>query len=134
MNLGQRAAAGSTTAIVLLAGCGGGDRVFEPEELVTELNGAGAEIKLGPVLTTNPNGVDVISVFVADPAGQGDLGAGTMVLLEDSDAARDEFARCEAAPTLVCFRAANGVLRFEELLPQGQAQVEAALRGIETAE
>jgi len=129
-----KGAATTAATALLLAGCGSGERVFEPEELVTELNGSGANIKLGPILTTNPDGVDVTSVFVADPAGQGDLGAGTMVLLEDTEAARDEFARCESTPSLICFRAANGVLRFEELLPAGQAQVEVALREIETAE
>lgn len=119
---------------MVIAGCGGGERVFEPEELVTELNGAGAELKLGPVLTTNQDGLDVTSIFVASPSGQGDLGAGTMLLLESSEAASAEFTRCEAAPSLTCYRAANGVLRFEELVPEGQAQVEAAVRAIASEE
>lgn len=127
-------AALTTVLVAAVAGCGGGERTFEAEELVQELNGAGAELELGPVLTTNADGLDVVSVFVADPAGEGDLGAGTMVLLDDADVARAEFARCETTPSLFCYRAANGVLRFEELLPAGQAQLETALVGIETVE
>lgn len=126
------AAAFAILAALATGGCGGEERTFEPAELVEELNAEGAELKLGPVLTVNPEGYDVVSVFVADPGGGGDLGAGTMLLLEDADAAREELARCESSPLLLCFRAANGLLRFEQLLPQGRAQLEAALGAIET--
>ncbi len=136
MGPGRKGTGAVLTAVLVatVAGCGGGERTFDAAELAEELNGAGAELVLGPVLTTNPDGLDVISVFVADPASEGDLGAGTMVLLDDADVARAEFARCETTASLFCYRAANGVLRFEELLPAGQAQLEAALAGIETVE
>ena len=49
----------------------------------------------------------------------------------DSNAALAEYRRCEAAVSLICFRAANAVLIFEgALAPADVARVEAALRAL----
>ncbi len=96
---------------------------------------------LGPVIATNPDEVDVIQVSFTDTA-QSATGAGsdaemaiangdaTLLVFDGADEARDEFTRCEEAPSLTCFRAANAVLRVEDLQPSERARITTAIEGV----
>lgn len=115
----------------MLAGCGSGERTFTPEEFVEAIDEHGGELELGSVLTTREDGIDVHVVRFADgPDDQlhgAENGDATMLVLESSGSAEDEFERCEGAPLLTCFRAANVVLRFEDMNAADRARIVAAV-------
>ncbi len=107
------------------------------------MNANGAALALGPVLTTNPDGEEIHTVTFTDlaPSATGEgkppvdsHGSATLVVVESADTAREEFARCEQAPVLTCFRAANAVLRIEALQAADQARITAALEAIGSAD
>ena len=127
--MSHRALIAAALALTAIAGCGG-ERTFEPDEFVAEINTHGAELVLGPVLMTRDDGVDV-HVLESSTEGEtqlsGESGAATMLVLGDSGAAEDEFERCETAPVLTCFRVANVVLRFEEMDPAERARIVGAV-------
>jgi hypothetical protein len=132
------------------AGCGG-ERQFEPSEFVAEANGAGAGLLLGEALTSNEEDREVRTVSFAEEesgahgedahgeveasepdagtagAHEHEHGAGSLVAFADVDAARTEYERCGGAVSLICFRAANVVLRFEGIEPADRQRLEAAL-------
>jgi hypothetical protein len=126
-------------ALLLLAGAGlaiaacGGERGFDAEAIVEEMNAKGAELAVGEELPSTEAGVEVrvIEVGGAEPSPSGETAAGTVVVLDDAEAASAEFGRCQAAISFVCFRAANTVLRFTNLDRAQQEQLSAALREIE---
>lgn len=121
-----------------IAGCGGGEKVFTAEEFVEAINAEGAAVALGEVITTNPDGVEIRSVTLTEsepsPTGAGGdpHGSGSVLALAGSEDASTEMQRCEQAPDLVCFRAANVVLRFEGLFPEEQARITEAFQAIAT--
>lgn len=125
-----------------IAACGGSEeRVFDAQELVTEIDEQGAGVALGPVMTTTPDGAEVYAItFTEQSEGVGapieqtptGAGGGTMLIAADTDAARDEFERCEQTGSLTCFRAANAILRFEQLEGADQARLSTALESIAT--
>jgi hypothetical protein len=121
--------------LALLGACGG-EKTFSEEEFIEAVNSEGAALELGEVITTNQDGVDVRAVSFSEdatsPTGAegGVHGGGTMLVLPDAGAATEELDRCETAPSLTCFRAANVVLRFEEIFPEEQARVTAAFEAI----
>lgn len=123
----------------LLAGCGG-ERTFDAEEFVEAINEEGAFVTLGPILTTSPDGVEIRSVALTEaapsptrpaPAGE-EGGSGAVLVLQSAEAAETELARCESALSLTCYRAANVVLRFEDLPPPEQGRIAGALQAIAT--
>ena len=124
-----------------LSACGG-ERTFNAREFIDEMNDHGAALALGPVLTTNPDGVDIYSISLTElstgvgsapqAVPEGVPGSGSMLILDDADGARSEFARCEQSPELTCFRAANVVLRFQALEGGDQARIVTAIEAIET--
>jgi hypothetical protein len=134
---------GLLAALLTLTACGGGsgERVFDAQELISEIDEQGAGLALGPVVATNPDGADVYAItFTERSEGvgapieetSGGAGGGTMLVAADADAARKEFARCERTGLLTCFRAANAILRFEELEGADQARLATALESIAT--
>jgi hypothetical protein len=120
---------------VLLASCGG-ERSFTAEEFVDEINAEGAALELGDVITENQDGLEILEVSFSEPAvtptgGQAETSAhGAMLVLGDAEEAVDEVVRCESAPASTCFRAANVVVRFEEILPEEQARVTQAFEAL----
>lgn len=121
-----------------IAGCGS-EKQYTPEEFIDAMNDHGAALALGPVLTTNPDGVDVHQVEFTQVApsatGEGagsDIanGSATLLVFDGTGEAEDEFDRCNGAPALTCFRAANAVLRVEELQPSDRARLTTAVQGI----
>jgi hypothetical protein len=119
----------------LIAGCGG-ERTFSAEEFVDEINAEGAALELGGVIAENEDGLEILEVRFSGPAqaptgGVAESGAsGAMVVLPDAGEAVDEVSRCESAPAFTCFRAANVVVRFEEIFPEEQARLTQAFESI----
>ena len=135
--------------LLLVAGCGQG-KVFTAEEFVAEANRNGAGLELGgPLISPGPDrDVYALEVEEADRPGAGreepdhaeepeseasDDGhehgsGGSLTVTEDSDAGRTEFERCDSAVSLLCYRAANMVVAFENTLPvELQNRVEEAI-------
>jgi hypothetical protein len=129
-------------ALALAGACGiaacGGERTFDAEEFVTELNDEGATLALGEPLPGSDRGIELyaLSFTEADGAEVGEPGedehsGGTLALTADAEAAAAEFRRCDRAVTLTCYRAANAVLYFEgEPTDPGIAAVDTAIRAL----
>ena len=138
MGAARRAIALGALAFALPAsGCGGGEEEhrFTAREFIAEMNRNGAQLKLGPVLTENEDGVDVNQVTIArtapTPTGEGTKplpsGSATLLVLADAEEAGAEYDRCQGASTLSCYRAANVILRVEDLQPTDRALLTAAI-------
>ena len=129
-------------SVAFLAACGSGERTFTVDEFVDAINDQGAGVSLGAVITKNAGGVDIYAITltqatadVGAPAVEapGSLhGSGTLLLVDSANDARDEFSRCEQAPSLTCFRAANAVLRFEDMDGADQARITTSLEALQT--
>ena len=129
-------------ALAALAACGEGERTFSAQGLVEEANANGAGLELGEALETSREGAEVTAVtFVEagephdDEIAQHEHGGGTLTITTDADAGLAEYERCEAAATLLCFRASNAVLFFEASLdPADRTRLEDALRAMASEE
>jgi hypothetical protein len=147
-----RAAIVPIALIALLpAACGSGERRFDAESAVAELNRAGAGLELGAALSSTEEGVEVRSVdfveesehpeedehsdgdeHVAEEDGHAHDGAGAVVILDDATSAEAEFERCGTTVSFICFRVANAVLRFTELDEAERARLTAAVSALQT--
>jgi hypothetical protein len=135
--------------LVALAGCGSGERTFDAQDFAAELSDRGVTLELGEPLQSESETVDAVyGVDIADgeasngaQAGDGSGGGGkgeeahppggSLTITSDSDAAVAEYQRCEAAVSLLCYRAANALLVFDDALPpEDQARVERAIRAL----
>lgn len=126
--------------LVIFGGCG--ERSFEAEEFVDEANANGAELSLGEPLISTEEGIDVYALTLAESAEPGHSedpghaseehvhGGGSLTVTDGSDLAAEEYESCEGAATLICYRAANVVLAFEELPPDERATMNAAIRAM----
>jgi len=122
---------------IAAAGCG--EKQFTAESFIDAMNEHGATLALGPVLTTNPEGIEVHQVTFTETApsatGEGEgteeaNGDATLLIFDGDGDAEDEFDRCNGAPALTCFRAANAVLRVENLQPSDRARITTAIQGV----
>jgi hypothetical protein len=119
-----------------LAACG--EQGFTADELVGELNDHGAGLELGEALPSTRDGIELHALrFATDPAaalnaeGEAEGGSGSITITSDADAGLAEYQRCEGAGALVCFRAANAVLIFEDEVPaDDRARLATALRAV----
>ena len=136
-NLTRAALATALGAALLAVGCG--EKEFTAESFVDAMNDHGATLALGPVITTNPDGIDVHQVTFTEAApsatGEGEEteeanGDATLLVFDGSGDAEDEFDRCNEAPALTCFRASNAVLRVENLQPSDRARITTAIQGV----
>jgi hypothetical protein len=129
------------TAVTLVA-CGSG-ATFTAQELVDEVNQHGAGLRLGEPLETTQEEIELYAIRLegasapaAPPTGESsapaDVHAGaSLTIAKDDDAALAEYARCETAVSLLCFRAANALLILEDTTPAADiARVEDAIRGM----
>lgn len=131
MRRGRAAIAVAILGVVLATGCG--ERKFEAADLVAELNEAGAGLVLGDALPQTEGAARVFSLTfdsTAVPASGDVHGAGAIVVLEDSEQAEDEFARCDAAIDFTCFRAGNAVLRFTGITAAEQGRITGAVQAL----
>ena len=116
-----------SVAAGLTSGCGDEapeEPAYTAESFVAAVNADAPILALGEPFATNQDGLEILAVSLlqsprdhADaPAGH-DHGSGALLILPDSAAAAEELQRCESAPSLTCFNAHNGVLRFTGLPP-----------------
>ena len=122
----------AATALALATGCGG-DRNFTAQELVDEVNAEGASLELGPELQTIEGDTRTYAVEFAHPTEDRfeSHGGGSLTIAETAEAGMTEYQRCEDAASLVCYRAANAVLFFEDGASAGDlARVDAAIRAL----
>ena len=122
-------------AISAMAGCSG-ERGYDAEGVVSDLNAVGAGLVLGESLPSIDEDVEVRVVGFAGAKSSGpgvEEAAGAVVILGDADQARAEFTRCESAISFVCFRAANTVLRFTGLDRARTRSLAASLAAIESS-
>jgi hypothetical protein len=130
-----------------LAGCGSGEPTFSADEFVAEANGNGAHLELGVPLSTSDTGDELYALEVghADepvkeqglPEARGELehehAGGSLRVSESAEDAEAEYSRCEAAATLLCYRAANVVVILEEGAERRDLRaLEAAIRAMES--
>ena len=117
--------------IALACGCGG-ERDFDAASLVAEMNVGGAGLNLKGRLDAGRGAAVTAIGFDDRSAAAGDEPpAGAVAILDGADAARAEFARCEAAVSFICFRVANAVLRFSNINRAQLQQVTAAVTRLE---
>jgi hypothetical protein len=128
---------GASAAALALWVTACGDQNYTADGLVSELNDHGAELELGESLTSSREGIDVYALrFATDSSaalngGEEEGGSGSLTITPDADAGVAEYQRCESAGALVCFRADNAVLIFEdELGPGDRERLESALEAL----
>lgn len=128
----------AAAALLAAAGCGEEKR-FTANGFIRALNDHGAKLALGPVLATTADGTAVREITITEPApsatGEGAdasvaSGAAAILVFEGSGDAEDEFDRCDGTPALTCFRAANVVLRIEDLQPSDRARLTTAIEAL----
>jgi hypothetical protein len=119
-------------AILLLAGCGGGE-TFSAGDLVSQLNDHGAGLALGEQLPSTREGIELYGLrFSNQVAGDAEASGGSLTITADSDAGAAEYQRCQSAGSLICFRADNAVITFEGELPAAdRSRLAAALRSLD---
>jgi hypothetical protein len=113
-------------ATVAVAGCGS-ERTFTVSEFAEEVNEQGVEMRIGRQLqSSEANELHEITLprlpGLPPPApGEheeeqaGERGVpGTLYVFDDAGAAEDQIAACRASGGLVCYRAENVVVLFEE--------------------
>jgi len=129
--------AATLSSCAALLGCGS-ERAFTAEEFVAEANRNGAGLNLGSELASDREATELHTVELADlepgPASsleeQGHVG-GTLTITATDEAGAAEYERCELAVSLVCYRAANALLFFEDALrPDERARIAGALRAM----
>jgi hypothetical protein len=116
--------------VLTLVACGG-ERTFEAEEFVDEANEHGAGMELGEPLSAVHTETEVFSVELASSATQVH-GGGSLVVADDLEDGQAEYERCEGAASLTCYRAANVVLRLEDVSPEQRAQIDGAFAALES--
>lgn len=126
----------AATAAVVAIGCGG-EREFDANGFIDAANAEGAALVLGAELSVTENGEPVYEVRSrpepgADPNPQlGDgRASGSLIVATDASTAGAEFDRCEDSTDLTCFRAANVVLRFEEMAAADRARISGAVSAL----
>lgn len=124
-------------ALLALAGCGAA--YDDAQSFVDAANEEGAGFELGPTLSsTNPeNKIYALEIKgAADPRearepGQASLGGGSVTVTPGDDEAKAEYDQCEAAVSLLCYRAGNVALVLEgEIGPEERARVDAAISAL----
>lgn len=149
-NLAHPLLAAATLAMLALgtslAGCGSDERSFSAEEFVAEANRSGARLKLGVPLSTSDTGDELYALEIGHPeepikeqglpedpeVGREHAGGSLRVSASAGDA-EAEYSRCEAAATLLCYRAANVVVILEEgAEPRDLRALETAIKAMES--
>lgn len=116
---------GCAAALIAAGGCG--EATYDAAEFVEDANAEGAGLKLGEPVSIHREEVQVFDVSVE--GGEG----GSLAVASDATGGEAEYARCEGAVTLLCYRAANIVLLVEdELDPAARARLDAAFTALGT--
>jgi hypothetical protein len=123
----------AAAAALVLAGCGSAE--FTAEELIEAVNEHGAALTLGEPLAEGEDegGVEIHSLkFISASGAAADVHAsGSLLIAAGEEEALTEYHRCEQGASLVCYRAANAVLMFDDTVPYLDLErVENAIRAI----
>jgi hypothetical protein len=145
-------ALGLAALLAGLASCG--ERSFEAEEFVEEVNANGGALELGEPLPSTEPDTDVYALRPAEGAspavaeeeraaeehtaeepaveehGHEHVGGGSLTVVEDAEAALAKYRTCERAVTLICYRAANVVMTFEGLTTEQRSRLDSAVRAL----
>jgi hypothetical protein len=109
------------SALLVGVGCGS-DHTFTADEFADEVNAEGVEMRLGRQLHSG-EGKDLYEMTLPAlpgtpppaPGTEGERGgSGTLYVFDDVDGAEEELAACRNSGGLVCYRASNVVVLFEE--------------------
>lgn len=126
-------------ATLLLAGCGAAYE--DAQSFVDAANAEGAGFELGPSLSSSNPEHRIYALEIAGGSspgearepGQAHLGGGSVTVTPGEDEARAEYAECESAVSLLCYRAGNVALVLEgEVGPAERARVDAAISALAT--
>jgi hypothetical protein len=132
---------------ILLAACGSDERTFSAEQFVEAANRHGARLELGLPLSTSDTGDELYALELrfadvplreqALPRNGGESeqehAGGALRVSESAEEAEAEHSRCEAAVTLLCYRAANVVLILEQGVDSKDLRaLESAIRAMES--
>jgi hypothetical protein len=127
----------AAAALVALAGCGA--PYEDAQSFVDAANAEGAGFELGPSLSSSNPDYDIYALELEgaqDPhegeeAGQAHLGGGSITVAPGEDEALAEYEECEAAATLLCWRAGNVTLVLEgEIGAEERARVSDAISAL----
>jgi hypothetical protein len=112
------------TAAMVAAGCGGASNL-SAEEFIQGINDEGVQIKLGAELSSS-NGRELYAVQLVPLPGHPEpapgteqheheqQGSGSLYVFDDSGAAEQQMDACRGSAGLICYRAQNVVVLFEE--------------------
>src|SRR3954447_3676867 len=109
-------------AVVLAAGCGGG-QTFTASEFVDRINAQGVSIELGRRLHSGGGADEIYAVRLPPlpgeppppPGSEGGRGAsGSLYVFGDTGGASDQFDACGNSGGLLCFQASNIVVVLED--------------------
>jgi hypothetical protein len=113
-------------ATVAVAGCGS-EQTFTASEFAEEVNEQGVEVRIGRQLQSSEGnelheitlprlpGLPPPAPGEHDEEQAGEKGMlGTLYVFDDADAAEEQLTACRNSATLVCYRAENVVVLFEE--------------------
>jgi hypothetical protein len=99
--------------------CGEETQTLEARELITELNEAGAGLRLGGRLPAQESGAEVWRVILPSAPRAPAQGAApglnrepsaALIVEQGEEAALSRYRSCQRTPALVCYRAVNVVL------------------------
>lgn len=130
-------AAVALAVVLALAGCGAA--YDDAQSFVDAANAEGAGFELGPSLSSNDPEHRIYALEIegaeqpseAREPGQASLGGGSITVTPGEDEARAEYDQCEAAVSLLCYRAGNVALALEgEIGPAERARVDAAISAL----
>jgi hypothetical protein len=119
-------------ATVAVAGCGS-EQTFTASEFAEEVNEQGVEMRIGRQLQSS-EGNELHEITLprlaglpppapgehADEHGREEGALGTLYVFDDADAAEEQLTACRNSATLVCYRADNVVVLFEEARIEAQ--------------
>jgi hypothetical protein len=119
---GRAIAAAAVAALLVGAGCGS-EKTLTASEFVGQVNEQGVSLKLGRQLPAGSQAESVYAVTLprlpgeprpADEEGSGRGPNGTLYAYGGSGAAGDQLDACRASGGLLCYRAANIVVVFDQ--------------------
>lgn len=132
-----RLAAGAVLAVSVTVTFGCGEThgtTFTAEAFIADANQHEANLVLGPPLLSDRGDVRELRFTSGERSAGGPTqgpqvyGSGSLTALTDSTAAVAEYERCQSAGALLCFRAANVALTFEDTIgPKDIARLNSAL-------
>lgn len=114
--------------------------LLSADGFVAAANEAGAGLELGPRLASSGEETEIHTVGFTDAVGAGSIapgsdlahGAASLIVSPSAEAAGEQYARCDTAITIRCYRSQNVVLLVDSPTPAEIARLDAAIRALES--